>query len=372
MPLHTNYGGILQAYALQTVFERFGYEVWIIEAPRVYTLPWYKKPLSYCKRIVQKYLLNKNIAINQEKKNQQEKIVVQSYTRKFIDKYLHLKRYDSLGKIREKDFDIYVVGSDQIWRPKYVKRLISGKIENVFLDFTGKWNVKRIAYAASFGTDIWEYTRRQTENCRRGITMFDAVSVRESSGVALCREKFNVQAELVLDPTLLLSMNDYTNLTKDLDYKINGDLMAYVLDENSDIRNLIDKVATKKGWKIFNCNKKVDDKSLPVQNRIQPPVENWLIGFRDAEFVITDSFHACVFSIIFNKPFLVVGNTERGLSRFQSLLTMFGQGHRMIQNIDDFKLEDRYFNRPDVDIDEYRKTSLAFLNKSLTYDTTSN
>lgn len=365
LPLHTNYGGILQVYALQTILERLGNEVWIIDSPRIYTLPLYKKPLAYSKRIIQKYLFHKNIVINQEKKNQQEKIVLQTNTRKFVNMYLHIKSYNNLEDIQEKDFDAFVVGSDQIWRPKYVKRLITDKVENVFLGFTKGWKVKRIAYAASFGTDNWEYNIYQTKKCQRRLKLFDSVSVRELSGVDLCRKKFNIQAQVVLDPTLLLSKNDYINLIQSSNDKIDGELMTYILDENTAFQNLIDNIVKKTGWKPFSSNKKTNDKSIMLQERIQPPVENWLIGFRNAQFVITDSFHACVFSIIFNKPFLVIGNAERGMSRFYSLLRMFGLEHRMVQNPMDFVLEDWCFVHPNVDVDKFQKASITFLEKSL-------
>ena len=77
------------------------------------------------------------------------------------------------------------------------------------------------------------------------------------------------------------------------------------------------------------------DESHPLQERIKPSVEKWLRGFYDAKFVITDSFHACVFSIIFHKQFVVVGNKERGMSRFESLLEMFGLEDRLVNIGDD-------------------------------------
>lgn len=365
LPLHTNYGGILQAYALQTVLERMGHEAWIIDSPCMYTLPLFKKPLAYTKRIVLKYILREDIVINQEKKSQQERIILQTYTRLFVNKHLHIKHYTSLKDIKENDFDAIIAGSDQIWRSKYIKRLITNKVENAFLYFAKGWNIKRIAYAASFGTDTWEYTKQETQKCQQGIMMFDAVSVRETSGIDLCRKMLKVEAQVVLDPTLLLSMNDYVNLTKDSKHKVDGELMTYVLDEHDDMQNLIEQVSKKTGWKTFSSNKKVSDKSIPVEKRIQPPVENWLIGFRNAQFVITDSFHACAFSIIFNKPFLVIGNAERGMSRFTSLLNMFGLERRLIERTKNFKLEDWCLKRPNVNLDKFRELSVTYLKKSL-------
>lgn len=365
LPLHTNYGGILQAYALQTVLEKMGHEVWIIKSPRRDALPLFKKPLVYTKRFVLKYILGKDIVLNQERKNLQERIMLQTHTRMFVNKNLHIKHYANLDDIKENDFNAIIVGSDQIWRSKYIKILITDKVENAFLYFTKGWDIKRIAYAASFGTETWEYTKHQTKRCQQGITMFDAVSVRETSGIDLCLKKLKTKAEVVVDPTLLLTRNDYVNLIKDSKYKVNGELMTYILDEHKIIHNLIEQVSMQTGWRIFSSNKKVNDRIIPVEERIQPPVENWLIGFRDAQFVITDSFHACVFSIIFNKPFLVIGNEERGMSRFLSLLKMFGQEQRLIKQTKDFKLKDWHLLPPNVNLEKFRKSSITYLEKSL-------
>ena len=160
LPLHTNYGGILQAYALQTVLERMGHDVCLIEKKRQpLRLPLWKAPLSYGKRIV-KNLTGHPFPIFYEKKMNREEPIVRQNTDKFINKYIKRRIVDDFSDIKETDFDAIVVGSDQIWRPKYFQ-----EIEHTFLDFTEGWNIKRIAYAASFGTDKWEYTPEQTERC---------------------------------------------------------------------------------------------------------------------------------------------------------------------------------------------------------------
>ena len=107
-----------------------------------------------------------------------------------------------------RQFDAIVVGSDQVWRPKYFK----DKIENAFLDFAKSWNIKRIAYAASFGTDEWEYAPKQTKRCGELLKLFDFVSVREMSGINLCATHFDLGAKLEPDPTMLLTTEDYMRL----------------------------------------------------------------------------------------------------------------------------------------------------------------
>lgn len=327
LPLHTNYGGILQAYALQTVLERMRHKVCLIEKrSKPLRLPLWKAPLVYGKRIV-KNLIGHPYPIFYEQKINHELPIIRKNTDKFINKYIIRRIVDDYSEIKETDYDAIVVGSDQVWRPKYFK----GKIENAFLDFTKGWNIKRIAYAASFGTDEWEYTMEQTERCGELLRHFDAVSVREDSGVTLCHAHFDVEAQHVLDPTMLLAKEDYIQLFENANTpKSKGNLLNYILDEAPEKLALIDKIAKEKDLVSFRVNSKVENREASLQERIQPSVEQWLRGFYDAEFVITDSFHACVFSILFNKPFIAVGNKDRGMSRFTSLLSMFGLEKRLL------------------------------------------
>lgn len=231
------------------------------------------------------------------------------------------------------DFDAIVVGSDQVWRSIYFIPMWFGQpMENAYLSFTKGWNIKRISYAASFGTDKWEYNEKQTLHSREALQMFDAVSVREENGVKLCKQYFDVDALHVLDPTMLLDANDYIELFKQKQTpKSKGNLLNYVLDETDEIESLIKKVASMKKMVPFAVNNPYEgDNSKPLNQRIKPSVETWLRGFYDADFVITDSFHACVFSIIFKKQFVVVGNKDRGMSRFESLLKLFGLEDRLV------------------------------------------
>ncbi len=327
LPLHTNYGGILQAYALQTVLERMGHEVCVIEKKRKpFQLPLWKAPLVYGKRIIRN-VTGHPFPIFYEQKINREKPIVQQHTDRFIHKYIKRRFVDDFSEIKETDFDVIVVGSDQVWRPKY---FLDG-IEHAYLDFTDRWNIKRIAYAVSFGTDEWEYTPRQKNRCKELIKNFDTVSVREDSGVTLCHAHFDVEAQHVLDPTMLLAKEDYIQLFENANTpKSKGNLLNYILDEAPEKLALIDKIAKEKDLVSFRVNSKVENREASLQERIQPSVEQWLRGFYDAEFVITDSFHACVFSILFNKPFIAVGNKDRGMSRFTSLLSMFGLEKRLL------------------------------------------
>ena len=328
LQLHNNFGGILQAYALQKVLKDFGHNVVLIDKSRYVSLgPWYKKYPIYIKRSINKFIFGKNIIVKADIEQNRFLKTIAKYTEPFIEKYIRRVYTKDFSNIRGKDFDALIVGSDQIWRPKY----FFSKIENAYLDFAREWKIKRIAYAASFGTEEWEYTEEQTNNCATLLKKFNAVSVRESSAVQLCSDNFGVKAEHVLDPTMLLSKEDYIKLFNDYNAtQSDGNLFCYILDEGEEKKSIIDCVAKEKGMNPFYVNSRYDDHNAPLKERIQQPVEKWLRAFYDAEFVITDSFHACVFSIIFNKPFIVYGNKERGLARFKSLLSIFGLEERIV------------------------------------------
>lgn len=276
LPLHTNYGGILQAYALQTVLERMGHEVCLIEKrSNPLRLPLWKTPLVYGKRIVKNFM-GRSFPIFYEQKINHELPIIRQNTDKFINKYIIRRFVDDYSDIKETDFDAIVVGSDQVWRPKYFKE----KIENAFLDFAKDWNIKRIAYAASFGTDKWEYTKKQTERCGELLKLFNFISVRETSGINLCISRFGMEAELEPDPTMLLSVEDYIQLFKESDTpKSSGTLLYYILNETPEKEAWIKKLAETKGFTPFNVKSKSDKITSPLSDRIHPSVEQWLRGF---------------------------------------------------------------------------------------------
>ena len=322
LPLLTNYGGLLQAYALQTALERMGHEACHIQKRSYFKdRPLWKIPLTYGKRIYKNWIEHAGEPIFYEQKYIRELPVVGQNTDKFVHRYFKRKMVNGFSDMHEGDFDAIIVGSDQIWRPKY----FYDQIERAYLDFTTGWNVKRIAYAASFGTDAWEYSAKQTSRCKRLASKFNAISVREKNGVDLCQQFLGVEAVHVLDPTMLLDKEDYMRLFENEGTpKSNGTLLTYILDDSLEKSRLIDRIASALHLIPFRVNSKSTRINAPVEERIQPSLESWLRGFFDAELIITDSFHACVFSILFGKPFIVIGNKRRGLSRFTSLLQMFG------------------------------------------------
>lgn len=327
LPLIGNYGGILQNYALQTVLKRMEHTVETITLPWELQQPWWRKPLAYSKRSVDKYVLRRRkMPVFYEQWYNRTLPALIYDMQSFVATHILTRKVNCFSDIKEGEYDAFVVGSDQIWRPMYSYRPIT----NAYLDFTKNWkNTKRVAYAASFGTDQWEYSELQTCQCTALAALFDGISVREEAAVRLCRGHLHCEAVHVLDPTMLLAAEDYVALLKDKKLEApRGELLTYVLDETPEKACIIEKVATHYQYDIYRANSRFEDWTAPLTERKQPPVEQWLKDFQDAKFVITDSFHATVFSILFGKPFIVIGNKERGLSRIDSLLKMFGlEGH---------------------------------------------
>lgn len=363
LPLHTNYGGILQAYALQTVLERMGHVVEVIDKQR--------KPLTTIslsvriKRAIKKYILRQSVPPVGEFEYYKRRAKENKYSWRFADKYIHRREIIRLTDIKERDYDCIVVGSDQVWRPRYFTTNYNTTMATAFLDFAQTWNIKRISYAASLGADQWEYTQGETEACCELVKLFDAVSVRESSGQSLIRDNLHrYDSEDVPDPTLLLKAEDYASIAKNTP-KSKGNLLVYFIDETEDKLKAVKHIAQDRNLLPFKVNSQVENDTIR-EISVQPPVERWIRGFMDAEYVITDSYHACVFSIIFHKPFIVYGNKTRGLSRYNALLTTFKLKERMINNADELISKSVISKMPDENIiDEIRSVGYKFLIKTL-------
>ena len=372
LPLHTNYGGILQAYALQTVLKRMGHDAWIIK--REYSeSSFFKFYYIVAKELINKYIFKKPLFVVSSKKEKRRIYSTNmQLVQGFLDQHLQprTETYHSSSKLKANmvkyQFDAYIVGSDQVWRRWYAKDILS----DFFLGFVGKnESARRISYAASFGVDHWEYTEQQTEMCARLIRQFDAVSVRETAGIQLCKNYFGVEAQQVLDPTLLLGKSDYEYLIENQP-KEERQLLCYILDNTEDKKNVVDRLTSYYNYMVFSVNNpKEHDGTAALEERKAYPVELWLGGFRDAKFVVTDSFHACIFSILFKKPFFVYANPMRGLTRFKSLLTLLGLEDRIIfssNDITDEKLSNEInWNEVYDRLEKEKAKSFSFLQQAL-------
>ncbi|MCQ2049609.1 MAG: polysaccharide pyruvyl transferase family protein [Candidatus Saccharibacteria bacterium] len=325
-PLLNNYGGLLQNYALQQILKKMGQEPVTIDYVRIVASPLRIYILSWCKSLLYFFLPGKKRIFSRYSTIGHRRKWSEAFVERYIDK---TKNKTKLSNDDFNGFDGIIVGSDQVWRPRYVYN-----IRNYFLDFINKTSVKKVAYAASFGVDEWEYSKKLTRQCSVLAKKFDAISVRESSGVRLCKEHLDVDATYVLDPTLLLTKDVYCELCKEISVSHDAFLAAYVLDLNDAVRLQCESIAKARGLQLifFDAGKNA---SLTVPE--------WVAMFRDASYVVTDSFHGTVFSIIFGKEFKCLYNKSRGSARFESLLKLYESGK----------------------LDEMREFSLNWLKKSL-------
>lgn len=374
-PLHNNYGGILQNFALQQVLMDMGHKVWTIDRKNQ-QITLIRKILSIVKRIVIRFILQRNIKIRVWP-TKKERNIISKHTQRFIIENIQttelIESAKKISLVKKYNFDAYIVGSDQVWRPKY-----SPGLSNYFLDFVeDDKSIKRIAYAASFGVENWEFNKHQTKMAKSLIKRFDGVSVREKSAISMCNEFLNNEAVQVLDPTLLLSKNDYVNiLSLNSIPKSRGNLFAYILDKTDFKNRIITYVTNELKLKPFNLmpeKKFTEIQKNQIEKTIYSSVESWLRAFFDAKFVITDSFHGTVFSILFNKPFISINNKGRGATRFQSLLKMFDLSSRLISSdydINNKKLskilfEEINFNSVNNELEKQRTLSKQFLLNNL-------
>lgn len=320
LPIDNNYGGNLQRYALMKVLQDMGHDVTHISLFYRAKLRWYIVPFAYMKRFVYKYILRRSIVINQEAWINQLYNKKWNIVKPFYSK--HIKHTQPCYNVKDilrvivGKYDAFIVGSDQCWRKDMTKSI---GWNNFMFDFVKNSETKLIAYGVSFGKDVNMYKGSEFSEFKSLYEKFYAVSVRENTALNILDEMgcYNPVPVQVLDPTLLLPPADYIKLFSDinLDSPSRGKVLCYVLDKTEEIINFAYK-------KAIGLNTEAvfygisDDKGLSI--------EMWLKSIYEASFVITDSYHGTIFSILFNKPFKFCGNEKRGNARISSLFETLG------------------------------------------------
>ncbi len=333
-PLHYSHGCILQTFALYSKLKELGCEVTIFDRqPDKESIITNGK--RAVKRIAKRLLRGYRGPIFYS--GYYPKVIMQEQQH-FIDRF----REDVVSvfssselslKVTEGNYDAIVVGSDQTWRPRNVPNVM-----DYWLEFAKDLKLRKVSYAPSFGVDVWEYTESQTRRCYELARSFDGLSVREESGVKLCKDQLNVEALHVLDPTMLWDKNFYAPFAKEHPLQ-GGSVNCYFLDKDEKKNAIATQVAKKLELSVIQINTKTEDSNASVKERIAPSIEKWLAGFCFGDFIVVDSFHAMVFSILFEKPFIVIGNKRRGMARFESLLGELGIKERLITEDDNNYLE---------------------------------
>ncbi|MEE1227992.1 MAG: polysaccharide pyruvyl transferase family protein [Lachnospiraceae bacterium] len=229
--------------------------------------------------------------------------------------------------------DTFMVGSDQIWHHDLYDPF--GKVS--YLDYIHN-DKKKISYSSSFGREYWDGNETEAREVSAYLQKFNNISVRESSGVKLCQERFHVQADWVMDPLFLCDQRYFTQLADQSSLKKEHYVGVYVLDESDEKEKLLDlaesqlHIETQIISDAFVKNVSNDWKRDIIQNA---SMEDWISNFRHADYIITDSFHGMCLSIIFHKPFIAISNQKRGSVRFMDLMSKLGLEERLVENITD-------------------------------------
>lgn len=306
-PLYANYGGILQNYALQQVLKKMGHEP--VTLDYMPSLSFGRYLLYAGKTLVCAFSPSRRHPMKPYKHFLKRPESIDSFVRNNIETTKIVPDYTK-NLLKKNGIEAVIVGSDQVWRYGYN----SSHIEDMYLAFAKDYNCIKLAYAASFGVEKWTYSEKLAKEVRELIKQFNAVSVREDSAADICREVLDVEAKTVLDPTLLLSATDYQPFCKG---PVPGEkpyLAAYVLDINDEKNNYIDAVAKANGLEVKRMT--VTDSGCSI--------EEWLTTIKNASYVITDSYHGSLFSIILEKQFQSFINKKRGADRFYTLFKRLG------------------------------------------------
>lgn len=314
LTLDSNYGGNLQRYALVKVLQSMGHEVEHLSMHYVPHITSLGKVKWYIKRVVKKALIDHSLPLSWEQDYLQVDERRCQVAKPFYEKYI-----PHTAAIHEKkeldnylEYDAYIVGSDQVWRPFMTWTY---GVSTYFFDFLPSTSkARRIAYGVSTGVAENVFDDIQISELGEYYKRFNAASVRESSMLDLFNKYgwTSPKAQLVLDPTLLLERKDYEQIISENDTNPSGGSMfCYILDPTPEKTAEVKQIAEEKGLKPFfqiGCMS-ADSMSIP----------QWLRSFQDAEYIYTDSFHGLVFSLIFQKPSTVKFNKHRGNARFETL-----------------------------------------------------
>lgn len=366
LPLGNNYGGLMQAYALQRVVSELGYEV-VTDRYACRNKTWKELLLGVFLPAKNKLLemLGNRVSVSDNN------ILRNKYLQNFINENIRsvdfFRNHSRPIKNDVDKYDVFLVGSDQVWRKKYVN------VQSYLLSFLNH-NLEKVflSYAASFGCDnIDDWTKADKKVAKRMLPQFAAISVREKSGIDILKKQFGIQSTCVLDPTMLLKRDDYLNLDGiNKIEKRKKMLYCYILDFTEEKEAMINFIREKRGLNnILFISPKIDKfkKNLP-SDYTYPSIAEWLSGFRDADYVFTDSFHGSVFSLLFGKQFVCFVNKTRGATRIESLFEMFNITDRLISSVHEY--EEVSSSNIDYEtvysiLEEKRKMSLDFLKIAL-------
>lgn len=350
-----NSGASLQAYALMKYLQECGHDVKIIDYKPEYLSRHYKLWIvanpKYEKNIILKtmYLLLKLPGRLWALKT---KKVFDNFRNQYLD--ITETRYKSNEELKDNlpEADIYIAGSDQIWNATFT----NGKDEAFYLDFVPNNKIKA-SYAASFATETFPEELKQKTS--KMLSQFDYISVREKSGLEILKDMDIKNGVQVLDPVFLLDKEHWEKMCIDIKCTQKY-LLVYDFDNNPLIKEIAIKISKEKGLKIYTIFK--SDYSDKVISQMGP-IE-FISYIKNAEFIISNSFHGTAYSLIFEKEFIVTNRVDKINTRMRDLLSEIGISERLVSNVDEINYLSK-LNYLDIkdNIDNLIKQSKLYLGK---------
>lgn len=365
--LHTvdNYGSAMQTYATQEVLKKLGCEVEIIDYWRENNLPEHRAQQMLDTSLMQKL---KPIWGKNHKTETTAIKCIQWYLEhhvspmwKFLEDNVNLskKRYTSFDELKADppEADVYITGSDQVWNSIWN----DGIDRSYFLDFAPK-DKPRIAFSASIGRA--EFCDDEIPETKALLQKYSAISVREESAVELLKS-IDIESQLILDPTLMLSRNEWRKVAKGRK-KRKPFLLIYQLNPNPEMDQFAIGLAKKKGWEVIRVGFGRSDRQKPGNCIMSPSVEEFVGLLFQAKCVLTDSFHATAFSLNLGTDFISV-RPPRFTTRIESVLQLTGQEQRLLDDYKNFDIADRAIDKKHVKkvLDHERKAGMEWLANAL-------
>ncbi|MDF2181409.1 polysaccharide pyruvyl transferase family protein [Neptuniibacter sp. CAU 1671] len=345
-----NYGAVYQAYALQKFLSLHGYEPCILDyrMEAVCLSRILRHPILSVQKILQKNLLNIDFLVKRLKLRKSSSCHTSNHAifNNFRDKYLRVSQHEYLyADLRSsvEEFDAFIVGSDQVWAADFV--FTSDAYLLGFVD-RDRYSGKLISYAPSFGKSKLEpYLHKKFSGC---VSQFDAISCRESNGCEIVHTLVGRSAVKVVDPTLLIS--NYSEISSYEVVPRNNYLLVYFLSQDKTLAewffSVVEHLSREKGLEVVVVAPEgVDDRWMP--NLICPSPEELLGLIEKCSFMITNSFHGTVFSLIKQVQFLTLARdcfSDKQNIRLIELLDAVGLSHRFMLAFLDENMADKAAN----------------------------
>lgn len=353
-----NYGSVFQAYALQHVCEEMGFKVEIID---------YKFPNEF--HADNKYQAHSDTQPNEPKwiKILFAKALMRQHkgVDAFVKNYQHIscRSYSSPDELKELPpiYDVYITGSDQLWNPRFCNG------DPAFMLHFAPDNALKISYAASIGANAIPHDLYQ--RYKELLSRYTNIAVRENRGKQLIENITGKKVNVVLDPTLLLHKDEWNLIATSKRQFKRKYILCYYLNYTFNSFPYVDQLAEymqqQTGYEIVRVSRPPHKLFMPHTHcRVEASPEEFLALVRDAEMVLTTSFHGTAFAANYGKPvFSVVKDRNASDSRQVSLMENLGLEKQILSISDAFPTKDRFC----YDVEEEQKRLEALRQQSLDY-----